>query len=95
MPWPSAWPEGSAGTGPLEPRWARSWRICSIQLEAQQRGLNPTHQLIYSQPNSTVSPMPAAYVNMSTAVNMNNVVGASGTMRSDSRVMEMLTSESH
>lgn len=49
------------------------------QLEAQLRGLNPNHQLIYSQPNSTLSPMPASYVNMRTAVNMDNVVGASGT----------------
>lgn len=48
------------------------------QLETQLRGLNPNHQLIYSQPNSTLSPMPASYVNMRTAVNMDNVVGASG-----------------
>ena len=49
------------------------------QLEAQLRGLSPNHQLIYSQPNNTLSPMPASYVNMRTAVNMDNVVGASGT----------------
>jgi filamentous hemagglutinin len=49
------------------------------QLEAQLRGLSPNHQLIYSQSNSNVSPMPASYVNMRTAVNMDNVVGASGT----------------
>ncbi len=48
------------------------------QLEAQLGRLNPTHQLIYSQPNSTLSPIPASYINMATAVNMNNVVG-SGT----------------
>ena len=47
------------------------------QLEAQLRGLNPHHELIYSQPSNTVSPIPASYVNMQTAVNMNNVVGAS------------------
>jgi len=49
------------------------------RLEAQLKGLSPNHQLIYSQPNSNLSPMPAAYVNMRTAVNMDNVVGASGT----------------
>jgi filamentous hemagglutinin len=49
------------------------------RLETQLRGLNPSHQLIYSQPSGTLSPMPASYVNMNTAVNMNNVVGASGT----------------
>jgi hypothetical protein len=49
------------------------------QLEAQLRSLNPSHQLIYSVPSSTVSPMPASYVNMGTAVNMNNVPGASST----------------
>jgi filamentous hemagglutinin len=49
------------------------------QLEAQLRSLNPIHQLIHSVPSSTVSPMPASYVNMGTAVNMNNVPGASST----------------
>ena len=49
------------------------------RLETQLKGLSPNHQLIYSQPNSNLSPMPAAYVNMRTAVNMDNVVGASGT----------------
>jgi hypothetical protein len=49
------------------------------RLETQLRGLSPNHQLIYSQPSGTLSPMPASYVNMNTAVNMNNVVGASGT----------------
>ena len=51
---------------------------CGDLLEAQLGRLNPTHQLIYSQPNSTLSPIPASYINMATAVNMNNVVG-SGT----------------
>ncbi len=49
------------------------------QLETQLRGLSPNHQLIYSPPSNTLSPMPASYVNMSTAVNMNNVPGASST----------------
>lgn len=49
------------------------------RLETQLRDLSPHHQLIYSQPSTTLSPMPASYVNMSTAVNMNNVVGASST----------------
>jgi len=49
------------------------------QLETQLRGLSPQHQLIYSQPSSSVSPIPASYVNMQTAVNMSQVVGASGT----------------
>jgi filamentous hemagglutinin len=49
------------------------------RLEAQLRGLNPTHQLIYSQPSTTLSPLPYSYVNMQTAVNMNNVAGASST----------------
>lgn len=49
------------------------------RLETQLRDLSPFHLLIYSQPNTMLSPMPASYVNMSTAVNMNNVVGASST----------------
>jgi filamentous hemagglutinin len=49
------------------------------RLEVQLRGLNPTHQLLYSQPSTTLSPLPYSYVNMQTAVNMNNVVGASST----------------
>jgi hypothetical protein len=49
------------------------------QLENQLRGLSPNHQLIYSQPNGTVSPMPASYVNFRYSVNMDNVVGASST----------------
>jgi hypothetical protein len=49
------------------------------QLEGQLRGLNPNHQLIYSQPSNTLSPVPSSYVNMNTAVNMNNVPGASST----------------
>jgi filamentous hemagglutinin len=47
------------------------------RLETQLRELSPHHQLIYSQPSTTLSPMPASYVNMNTSVNMNNVVGAS------------------
>ncbi|WP_310611366.1 DUF637 domain-containing protein [Limnohabitans sp.] len=49
------------------------------QLEAQLRGLNPNHQLIYSQPNGTLSPMPASYVNFRYSVNMDNVPGANST----------------
>ena len=45
-----------------------------IQLETQLRGLNPNHQLIYSQPNGTLSPLPASYVNFRYSVNMDNVV---------------------
>ena len=48
----------------------------TAQRKAQLGRLNPTHQLIYGQPNSTLSPIPASYINMATAVNMNNVVGA-------------------
>ena len=44
------------------------------QLETQLRGLNPNHQLIYSQPNGTLSPLPASYVNFRYSVNMDNVV---------------------
>ena len=50
-----------------------------IQLETQLRGLNPNHQLIYSQPNGTLSPLPASYVNFRYSVNMDNVVGANST----------------
>lgn len=49
------------------------------RLETQLRGLSPQHQLIYSQASSTLSPIPASYVNMRYNVNMDNVVGASGT----------------
>ncbi len=49
------------------------------QLESQLRAISPHHQLIFSQPSATLSPIPASYVNMNTAVNMNNVPGASST----------------
>jgi filamentous hemagglutinin len=42
-------------------------------LETQLKGLSPQHQLIYSQPSSTVSPLPSSYVNMRYSVNMQNV----------------------
>ena len=44
-----------------------------VQMETLLRSLSPQHQLIYSQPSSTVSPMPASYVNMRYSVNMQNV----------------------
>ena len=49
------------------------------RLEGQLRGLSPNHQLIYSAPTATLSPLPYSYVNMQTAVNMNNVLGATGS----------------
>ncbi len=50
-----------------------------LRFETQLAAISPQHPLIYSRPSSTVSPLPASYVEMSTAVNMNNVVGASST----------------
>jgi hypothetical protein len=49
------------------------------RLETQLRGLSPHHQLIFSQPSATLSPLPYSYVNMTTAVNMHNVPGATNT----------------
>ncbi len=47
-----------------------------LRFETQLAAISPQHPLIYSRPSSTVSPLPASYVDMSTAVNMSNVAGA-------------------
>lgn len=49
------------------------------RLEGQLRSLSPNHQLIYSAPTATLSPLPYSCVNMQTVVNMNNVPGATGS----------------
>jgi hypothetical protein len=49
------------------------------RLETQLRGISPHHQLIFSQPSATLSPLPYSYVNPQTAVNMHNVPGATNT----------------
>jgi filamentous hemagglutinin len=49
------------------------------RLETQLRGISPHHQLIFSQPSATLSPLPYSYVNPQTAVNMHNVPSATKT----------------
>jgi filamentous hemagglutinin len=49
------------------------------RLETQLRGVSPHHQLIFSQPSATLSPLPYSYVNPQTMVNMHNVPGATNT----------------